>query len=257
LLGPADLLRQLQQHRLELRERQLPLTLLASSCLVVVPFRDFIDPACEEGLRSLEARGYTVRRRTEPASVDLKRSHLATEGLADGFEEILWIDPDTVFHPDAVERLRSHGLPLVAGLYPKRVRAEFACVFLPDTPTLTLGVGGGVVEVRYVGTGFLLTRRSVYEDIARKFALPSCNKAWPTPVVPYFLPLTIEDDDLSWRYLSHDYSFCERARQAGHKVMLDTSIRLWHVGTYTYGWEDVLSPMARVPTATMKLAKIE
>ena len=34
------------------------------------------------------------------------------------------------------------------------------------------------------------------------------------------------------------YAFCERARQCGYKIMADTSIRLWHIGEYAYGWED-------------------
>ena len=39
-------------------------------------------------------------------------------------------------------------------------------------------------------------------------------------------------------YLAEDYAFCERARQCGYKIMADTSIRLWHIGEYAYGWED-------------------
>jgi hypothetical protein len=35
--------------------------------------------------------------------------------------------------------------------------------------------------------------------------------------------------------------------------MLDTSIRLWHVGAYTYGWEDVLAPITRTPTAKLRI----
>jgi hypothetical protein len=38
--------------------------------------------------------------------------------------------------------------------------------------------------------------------------------------------------------LSKDYAFCERARRAGFAVIAFTTIRLWHVGTYRYGWED-------------------
>jgi hypothetical protein len=39
-------------------------------------------------------------------------------------------------------------------------------------------------------------------------------------------------------YLSEDYAFCHRARQCGHKIIADTTIRLWHHGSYPYGWED-------------------
>ena len=38
--------------------------------------------------------------------------------------------------------------------------------------------------------------------------------------------------------MSEDYSFCERARQCGYKIMADASIRLWHIGQYAFGWED-------------------
>ena len=38
--------------------------------------------------------------------------------------------------------------------------------------------------------------------------------------------------------MGEDYAFCERARHCGFKIMADTSIRLWHIGEYAYGWED-------------------
>jgi hypothetical protein len=49
--------------------------------------------------------------------------------------------------------------------------------------------------------------------------------------------MTIPDGAGSW-YLSEDYAFCARARQCGFQIMADTTIRLWHVGSYRYGWED-------------------
>ena len=42
---------------------------------------------------------------------------------------------------------------------------------------------------------------------------------------------------LHW-YLPEDYAFCERARQSGFKILADTTIRLWHHGSYGYSWED-------------------
>jgi len=66
--------------------------------------------------------------------VDLKQSHLATEALAGPFDEILWVASDTSFHPDAVERLRAHRLPLVGGLSVEPVEGKFACAFLDAVP---------------------------------------------------------------------------------------------------------------------------
>jgi hypothetical protein len=224
-----------------------------SRCIVLVPHRESIDTACETSLRGLEALGYAVRRCDASAAIDRTRSEMATRALSDGYDELMWIDSDISFEPDAVDRLRSHGLPLVGGLFAKRGAAQFGCRFWPDTPELTLGEGGGPAEVRYLGTAFLLTHRRVYEDIARVFALPVCNDLpGESPAVPYFLPMVIPDPQLGFWYLSEAWSFCERARQSGHQVMLDTAIRLWHYGRYGYGWEDVGAPRQRVKSAKVR-----
>jgi hypothetical protein len=222
-------------------------------CIVLVPHRDGIDSACEESLRALEALGYPVRRSDASAAIDRTRSEMATRALSDGYEELLWIDSDISFEPDAVDRLRSHGLPLVGGLFARRGVASFGCRFFPDAGDVTLGEGGAPTEVRYVGTAFLLTHRRVYEDVARHFSLPLCNTASDAPAVPYFLPMVIRDAEVGFWYLSEAWSFCERARQAAHKVMVDTSIRLWHHGRYAYGWEDVGAPRQRVASVKARV----
>jgi hypothetical protein len=224
-----------------------------SRCIVLVPHRESIDAACETSLRGLEALGYPVRRCDASAAIDRTRSEMATKALSDGYEQLLWVDSDVSFEPDAVDRLRSHDLPLVGGLFAKRGIAGFGCRFLPDTKELTLGEGGGPAEVRYLGTAFLLVHRRVYEDVARVFSLPVCNAA-DAPAVPFFLPMVIQDTELGFWYLSEAWSFCERARKAGHKVMVDTSIRLWHFGRYAYGWEDVAAPRQRVASVKARFA---
>lgn len=224
-----------------------------SRCIVLVPHRDNIDAACEQSLRGLEALGYTVRRSDASAAIDRTRCELATQALSEGYEELLWIDSDISFAPEAVDHLRSHGLPLVGGLFAKRGIRNFGCRFLPGTGEMTLGEGGGPVEVRYLGTAFLLTHRRVYEDVGRLFDLPLCNvTADAAPAVPFFLPMVIRDPEVGFWYLSEAWSFCERARQAGHKVIVDTSIRLWHYGRYGYGWEDVGAPVQRITAAKIR-----
>ncbi len=56
-------------------------------------------------------------------------------------------------------------------------------------------------------------------------------------MIPFFQPMVLMAERGPW-YLAEDYAFCERARQCGFKIMADTSIRLWHIGEYAYGWED-------------------
>lgn len=208
-----------------------------SACVVLVPVASRVEPDCEAALRELERLGHPVRRVYGYAAVDVARSQMATDALGDGFDELLWVDADIAFDPAAVARLRSHGVPVAAGVYPKKGKRELAVSFLPGTREVVLGAGGGPVEVRYVGLGFCLTHRTVYEAVERHHRLPVCNQRFGRPLVPYFAPLAA-DDGGGWWYLAEDYAFCHRARQAGVPIRVDTSVRLWHLGSYPYTWED-------------------
>ena len=84
-------------------------------CAILVPFGTSILPPCERALEELERRGYDVRRVGGYAAIDQGRNQMATDALLDGYEETMWIDSDVDFHPDSVDRLRSHGLPIVCG----------------------------------------------------------------------------------------------------------------------------------------------
>ena len=245
-------------------------------CVILVPFATYIAPQCERALDELERRGYPVNRVRGYANIDLGRNQIATDVLAAGFQETFWIDADMDFHPDAVDRLRSHNLPISCGIYARRNTQALAAKPLPETTSLSVGQGAGLIEIMYGGTGFMHVRREVYETIQRQLALPVCNAKFARPLVPYFQPLVIPfeppsaqappgaaaekgtvpfsrppgDSSVgtdgarklgqspSYWYLADDFSFCERARQCGYKIMADASIRLWHLGEHAYGWED-------------------
>jgi hypothetical protein len=211
-----------------------------NSCIVLVPVGGMIEPGCEMALGELERRGYTVRRAFGYSAIDFGRSVLATEALAEGFKELMWIDSDINFHPDSVDKLRQQNLPIVCGIYPKKTGESFACDFLRTTEAykVEFGPNGGLCEINYAGFGFVMTRRQVYETIANQWKLPECNRRFGKPVVPYFLPMLVPDEKEFW-YLSEDYAFCERAKRCGYKIMADSSIMLHHVGNYGFSWQDV------------------
>jgi hypothetical protein len=207
------------------------------TCVVLVPVATYIEPDCERGLLELERRGYQVRRVFGFAAIDQARSQMASDALADGFDELMWIDSDIGFDPDSVQTLRDHKLPFVCGIYPKKGKQTIACNLMPGSEKVRFGKDGGLIEIAYAATGFLLTRRSVYERVARQSELPTCNERFGRPMVPYFLPMLVEDGAGHW-YLGEDFAFSERARRAGHTLMADTTIRLFHIGRYGYSWED-------------------
>jgi hypothetical protein len=218
-----------------------------SRCVVLVPVAGEIVPACEAALRGLERRGYPVWRVRGYAAIDQGRNQMATDALAAGFDETTWIDSDVSFDPAAVDQLRSHGLPIVCGIYPRKGMRALACHVPPETSQIVFGVGGGLMELRYAGTGFLLVRRQVYRDIQERLELPVCNQRLNRPMLPFFQPMVVSDGT-GHMYLAEDYAFCERARRCGYKVMADTTIRLWHHGSYAFGWEDAGSDGKRYET---------
>ena len=242
-------------------------------------------------MRELERRGYIVVRAKGFSAVEQGRNQMASDALHFGFRETMWIDPDVDFDPDAVERLRSHKLPIVAGIYPQKGSRALSCHVLPGTDKLVFGEEGGLVEVLYASAGFLLVQTAAYKHIRDKLKLPLCNtRSGQRGIWPFFQNLVkpakvqegrdagglgardsgIENSDsappeprtpnpeppaspydprrITGLFLTHDFAFCERARQAGLKIMADTTIRLWHLGSYPYSWEDAGNEVERFDT---------
>jgi hypothetical protein len=104
-----------------------------AKCVILVPAAFHIERDCERALMALEARGYVVRRVGGYAAIDQGRSQMATDALAEGFDELMWIDADVAFDLADVDRLRSNNLPFVCGIYPKKGQRALACNLLPET----------------------------------------------------------------------------------------------------------------------------
>lgn len=115
-------------------------------CVILVPHGGQIVSGCEDSLNVLEERGYTVRRVPGYSQIDVARNEIASKAVLDGFLETIWIDADIGFHPDAVEKLRAHNLPIVCGIYPKKGKREFAISTLPGTKKITFGNNGGCTK---------------------------------------------------------------------------------------------------------------
>ena len=233
-------------------KEQLP----RSHCVVLVPFLGYIHQECDAALKELERRGYQVRRVGGYSAIDQGRNQMATDALADGFEETLWIDSDTDFNPDDIDQMRSHQLPITIGVCPQKGRRALASHIVPGTKRITFGQKGGLVEMLYGGTGFMLVRREVYLTVMERLQLPLCNERFGQPMIPFFQPLIRRIEDSHW-YLAEDYAFCHRAKTCGYKIMADTRIRLGHIGNYKYYWEDAGMDRPRFDTFTMNFGQDE
>lgn len=151
------------------------------------------------------------------------------------------IDADIRFSRKDIDRLLSHNLPLVYGIYPKKQDDTPPClctfnqVPVPDE--------NGLVEVRRCGRGFMLVRRDLLDRMKEDNGGPALRYHNHGKVEWDFFPsgcvwgeqsaLGFEHDEEHYRkreWISEDWYFCEVARSLGVKTYVDTQIALGHVG---------------------------
>lgn len=148
---------------------------------------------------------------------------------------LLFIDSDLVFSLEQIRRILLHDEPIVGGLYCKKQEGAPAIVWnlLPGKSRQE----NGLLEVRYIGTGFLRVAREVFDSMIDKFGDQIWYRCdhdknikehdlWPCGVYEY--------PDGGRRYLSEDWYFCQRAMDCGYKVWADMHIMCKHSGNAVY-----------------------
>lgn len=160
------------------------------------------------------------------------RNSLTHRFLASDSTHLLWIDSDLVFSLEQIDRLISHDVDIVGGLYPKKQEGDAQLVLntFDNNPPET--DSRGLAKVQYVGTGFMLIKRSVFEKMIDKwgdeiwYTEDSSKRKeydfWHCGVYTY--------PNGSRRYLSEDWWFCQKCLDLGLTVYADTAVLLKHSG---------------------------
>ena len=166
------------------------------------------------------------------ALVSRARSRAATAFLASDADVLLTIDSDIWFQPEDAISLCEKALAdgVVAALYLTRNGPQPA-LMLPAGMPIIFARGAPLVEVPFVSSGFMAISRQVMEGVIQ--SLPWCD-FWPC-----YMPF-VSDYNGKNVYLSEDWAFCQRAREAGYHVWLDPGVRLGHVGTTLLTLEELL-----------------
>ncbi|MDY6987896.1 MAG: hypothetical protein SWQ30_07540 [Thermodesulfobacteriota bacterium] len=148
------------------------------------------------------------------------------------------------------------GKKIVGGLYFWRGGVKDfseASSIVPTQDDASFGVEFNLRPDNYVdtdklATGFLLTHRCVYQDIAKHFSeleydVPN-NIPDRTTVAFYNPNITEEEETVAGEkravrfYRSEDYAFAWRAKQVGYEPCLNMNILLGHMGNHVYSWFD-------------------
>lgn len=191
------------------------------------------------------------------ALITRSRANLVARFLDDPeATHLLFIDADIGFEPGQALRLLTYGADVCAAAYPiKRIdwdkvqrtidtrrsnpRAAALHYVLEVEDGDRIIAQGGFTKVRYAGTGFLMIRRHVLEEMrgqygALKFRSDHCY-ADPLGESPNRCALfDCMIDARTGVYLSEDFSFCKRWTDMGGEIWIDLESRLNHVGPTTY-----------------------
>ena len=165
---------------------------------------------------------------------------------------MMFIDSDISFEPESFFSLLKADKDVISGLYPKKYISNSKVKLLFDRgPELLNNYEplctdfateipfnknvNTVEEVKYAATGFMLFKKRVFNQIAREVP----NIAYKNDIDGYmgygdkfydFFPCKV--NEITKKYESEDYGFCNLYRSIGGKIYVDTTCTLTH-----YGWK--------------------
>lgn len=184
------------------------------------------------------------------------RNELARLFLEKGFDYLMFIDADISFDAGAVATLLAADRDIACGIYPKKEidwrqvskAAKEGKENLQDYGgAFVMNMVGqnhaetdedGMIEVRHGGTGFMLIKRRVFEELMPHVPTYRTSTFRDPETGEYVKPLTHEffatSIDQTGALLSEDYHFCDLWGKHGGKIYANPFIKLEHLGTYVY-----------------------
>ena len=145
---------------------------------------------------------------------------------------LMFIDSDIRFRPEDIFKLIDADKDIIGGLYPvKSYPIRYVVNGLKDPV-----VEGAVEEVRHIGTGFMLIKRHVIEEMIK--AHPESKFKDSIGIgqqyEPFMYALFETTIDADGHYMSEDWYFCDKWRAMGGKIYAHKEILLNHAGFHEF-----------------------
>ena len=167
---------------------------------------------------------------------------------------LLFIDADISFDPRQVHEMLAFDQDVVAGIYPLKVinwdNAALQRLANGETfqsaPLLYVGTlcTGNELERQgrfatgvYCGGGFLMIKRQVIEQMIAAYPesrYTNVHAFSNAKGYEYHAIFECLIDPETRTYVSEDFCFCQKWRNMGGKIWLDTESRLTHIGAYNF-----------------------
>jgi|GEM_PF-103732 hypothetical protein len=180
------------------------------------------------------------------------RNELVARFLASQCSDLIFVDDDMGWRPEAVVRLLASEKPVIAGVGRKRVdkpnsdRDVWCVSFLEDAQSMLNQDAMGAIEVEAVGTAFMKIERGVFETLIA--AHPEWKRdghdGMSAAVKEKYYRFFKFNDETEG---GEDFLFCHNWRALGGKVFIDPMIWLSHAGGKAWSGciAEMLQPVAQ------------
>lgn len=155
--------------------------------------------------------------------VDINRNKIIQEAQKAQATHILFVDNDMIFPEDAILTLMNRNKDIIGANYNVRLDPTSEVLSGPTTKMLVNGVPVSMMDQDFptkifkcyaVATGFMMVKMKVFNKLQ----------------VPYFDAWIDENNNHS----TEDVDFCRKAGEKGFEIFCDPTIKMGHIGSYTY-----------------------
>ena len=161
------------------------------------------------------------------------RNNLAAKMLHNkNATHLMFIDSDIRFPPESILKLIDADKDLIGGLYPvKTYPIRYVVNGMPEPV-----IEGELEEVRHIGTGFMLIKRTVFEQMIAKYPEKKFRDSIGVgeKYEPFMYALFETSLDANGDYMSEDWYFCDKWREMGGKIFAHKGIALSHTGFHEF-----------------------
>lgn len=142
-------------------------------------------------------------------------------------------------------KLISHNLEFVGGIYALKKDGPPRSSSIPEDRIDGFKFDSGLREMRWLSTGCWMLKRSAVEKMVKAYPELTydgddnmAGKKLHGLYIPFLKEIEHEGATIK-KYLSEDWSFCDRWKNIGGKIFADTSIVLKHIGKHAYSMWNV------------------
>ena len=151
--------------------------------------------------------------------IQLARNRLLSIFIESDYDELIMIDSDQAWEPKDLLKLVNSDKDFIGAPVILKTDNRYNVSFYESSDD-------EVIEVEYVGTGFLKISRKVAQtiyDISEKYKSNNAKDA-----------MAFEIKNIDENILSEDFVFCKKWKELGGSIFIDTTIDPVHVGNVTF-----------------------